>query len=106
MTADRRARLAEAFPSTRRGEASAVAELVPPCRLDPVGGFTVLVQGADLAIPYRIYNDDVPGEYQQALTQAQRILLSCWYTRTTTGLSGSGTWSRSSDSRCRGWRRT
>jgi hypothetical protein len=37
--------------------------------------------GTDVAIPYRIYNDEVPGDEQHALTPTQRIMLSCLYTR-------------------------
>jgi hypothetical protein len=49
--------------------------------LDPSGSFTVRVEGADVTIPYRIYNEEPPSKAVQGLDEIQRDVLACLYTR-------------------------
>lgn len=69
-----------AFPRSVRAEAAGVAAALPPASMPPAGLFSVDVDGELLTIPYRIYQDEVPDQYER-WSATQRLVADCLYTR-------------------------
>jgi hypothetical protein len=76
-------RLASAFPAALHADVAAVLAMMPPADLPPLGRtFGVEVNSEHLAIPYRIYNPEPPGDDVIAgLSATQKTVLQCLYTR-------------------------
>ncbi|WP_327064504.1 hypothetical protein [Kitasatospora sp. NBC_01302] len=73
--------LTAAFPADLADDVQAVLAVAPAPLHRPVGQFSVLVRGEQLAIPERIYNDEPPPEAVAALSLRQRRVLHCLYSR-------------------------
>jgi hypothetical protein len=69
-----------AFPRGLRAEAVSVAAALPHAPLEPAGQFDVNVAGERLTIPYRIYQDSLPDQYE-SWSATQRLVADCLYTR-------------------------
>ncbi len=54
---------------------------MPASRLSLHAPFVVVVQGQQVCIPGRLYNDEPPTEVEASLSQRQRQLLHCLYSR-------------------------
>lgn len=70
----------QAFPTSVRAEAGLVASALPHAPLDPAGRFEVVVAGEQVAIPYRIYQPELPASYE-SWTGSRRVVADCLYTR-------------------------
>ncbi|MFI6006742.1 hypothetical protein ACIA98_41470 [Streptomyces sp. NPDC051366] len=70
-----------AFPVELAGDAAAVLAIMPASRLRPVAPFSVVVQGKQVSIPGRLYNDEPQAHAVASLSQRQRQLLHCLYSR-------------------------
>ncbi|MFC7217622.1 hypothetical protein ACFQLX_05455 [Streptomyces polyrhachis] len=73
--------LEAAFPRALRDDVQVVLRLLPPARFSSSPSFSATVQGEDIAIPYRLYNDEPTGSADAALTPVQSAILHCLYTR-------------------------
>jgi hypothetical protein len=73
--------LLSAFPSWLRADAEAVGQVLPATGLPPQGHFDAIVGGEPLAIPYRIYNPLPEAHACAALSERQRLVARCMYTR-------------------------
>ncbi|MFD7712168.1 hypothetical protein ACFV6E_07835 [Streptomyces sp. NPDC059785] len=73
--------LITAFPAEFAGDTEAVLALMPASRLQPQASFTVTVEGRQVLIPGRLYNDEPPAEAVASLSSRQRQLLHCLYSR-------------------------
>ncbi|MFI5527471.1 hypothetical protein ACIA8O_02835 [Kitasatospora sp. NPDC051853] len=73
--------LASAFPGELAAEAVGLIAVLPEARHRSDHTFTVLVGGEDLAIPDRIYRSELPSSEVVSLTERQRLMLHCLYTR-------------------------
>jgi hypothetical protein len=70
-----------AFPAELAGDAEAVASVMPASRLPPAAPFSVLVEGQQVLIPGRLYNDEPPPDAVASLSPQQQQLLHCLYSR-------------------------
>jgi len=73
--------LPTAFPAELADDVQAVLAVMPAPRLRPVAPFPVVLQGRQVAIPGRIYNDEPPPESVAALSSRRRQVLHCLYSR-------------------------
>ncbi|MCH0568318.1 hypothetical protein I3F60_03425 [Streptomyces sp. MUM 136J] len=78
---DRSAPLTMAFPAELACEAEAVVSVMPASRLLPTAPFSVVVEGQQVLIPERLYNDEPPPDAVASLSSRQRQLLHCLYSR-------------------------
>lgn len=74
-------RLADAFPSELRNDVSVAIKAMPPEDIHAMHGFSVLVRGELVHIPYRIYNPEPEQGALADLSRQQMEILSCLYTR-------------------------
>ncbi|MEU0672805.1 hypothetical protein ABZ330_07910 [Streptomyces sp. NPDC006172] len=70
-----------AFPADLTADAEAAAAVMPASRLRPVEPSPVVVQGSQVWIPGRLYNDEPPTQAPESLSPRQHLLLHCLYTR-------------------------
>ncbi|WP_030694679.1 hypothetical protein [Streptomyces globisporus] len=82
---DRSDPLIAAFPAELAGDAEAVLAVMPAARLQPVRPFSVVVEGRQVSIPGRLYNDEPPAAEVASLSSRQRRLLHCLYSRHSDG---------------------
>ncbi|MFD8807933.1 hypothetical protein [Streptomyces sp. NPDC059597] len=73
--------LIKAFPARLASDAEAVLALIPDSRLQPFLWFSVAVEGRQMLIPERLYNDEPPADAVASLSPRQRQLLHCLYSR-------------------------
>ncbi|MDT0547750.1 hypothetical protein [Streptomyces lonegramiae] len=73
--------LAAAFPSRLADEVHAVLTVMPKSRHPSMSPFLVRVSGESVAIPYRIHHDEPPAGTEGSLTENQRLILHCLYSR-------------------------
>ncbi|MFF0276982.1 hypothetical protein [Streptomyces sp. NPDC004330] len=78
---DRSDPLTMAFPAELAGDAEAVVSVMPASRLLPAAPFSVVVEGHQVLIPERLYNDEPPADAVASLSSRQRQLLHCLYSR-------------------------
>ncbi|MFD0561762.1 hypothetical protein ACFQ2M_06755 [Kitasatospora saccharophila] len=83
---DRSDPLITAFPVELAGDAEAVLAVMPPSRLRPAASFSVVVEGQQVTIPGRLYNDEPPPDAMGSLSSRQRQLLHCLYSRHCDGM--------------------
>ncbi|MFJ9737734.1 hypothetical protein [Streptomyces sp. NPDC101166] len=70
-----------AFPAGLAGDAEAASAVMPAPRLRPAEPFSVAVEGRQVSLPGRLYNDEPPAHTLDSLSPRQRLLLHCLYTR-------------------------
>ena len=70
-----------AFPAELADDVQAVLAVMPVSRHRPVAPFSVIVQGQQVSIPGRVYNDEPSPESVAALSSRQRQVLHCLYSR-------------------------
>ncbi|WP_432173955.1 hypothetical protein [Streptomyces sp. Tue6028] len=75
-----------AFPAELPGDAEAVLAVMPASRFRPLEPFSVVVEGQQVSIPGRLYNDEPPTEAVASLSSRQRQLLHCLYSRHCDGM--------------------
>ncbi len=76
-----------------KGDLRRVLERIPPTQHDPNGSmlahygpFPSLMEPANvIEIPYRIYNDPLPETKYRPLSNQQRLIADCWYSRSHDG---------------------
>jgi hypothetical protein len=73
--------LITAFPAELAGDAQAVLAVMPDARLPPHAPFAVALEGRQVVIPGRLYNDEPPADAVASLSSRQRQLLHCLYSR-------------------------
>ncbi|SEL29603.1 hypothetical protein [Streptacidiphilus jiangxiensis] len=73
--------LIAAFPIALARDAEAVRAVMPASRFRPHAPFPVVVEGRQVSIPGRLYNDEPPPEAVASLSPRQRQLLHCLYSR-------------------------
>ncbi|MER8010349.1 hypothetical protein [Streptomyces sp. NPDC094149] len=73
--------LITAFPAELASDAEAVLAVMPASRLQPHASFSVAVEGQQVLIPGRLYNDEPPTDAVASLSSRQRQLLHCLYSR-------------------------
>ncbi|MCX5416081.1 hypothetical protein [Streptomyces sp. NBC_00059] len=78
---DSRNPLLTAFPVELASDAEAVLAVMPDSRLQPHASFSVAVEGQQVVIPGRLYNDEPPTDAVASLSPRQRQLLHCLYSR-------------------------
>ncbi len=78
--------LVAAFPHQLASDVRAVLAVMPEARIAPVSPFSVYVGDEAVAIPYRIYQDELPDDVVRALTGVQQAILHCLYSRHSDGL--------------------
>lgn len=78
--------LAAAFPEELAGDVRAVLDVMPQARIAPVSPFSVHVGDATVAIPYRIYHEQLPVDVARSLTDTQAAISCCLYSRHSDGL--------------------
>ncbi|MFF3518733.1 hypothetical protein [Streptomyces sp. NPDC002573] len=78
---DRSDPLTMAFPAELAGDAEAVVSVMPVSRLLPAAPFSVVVEGQQVLLPGRLYNDEPPPDAVASLSSRQRQLLHCLYSR-------------------------
>ena len=71
----------DTVPSPLRADGVVVGSLMPPSPLEPARPFVVSVDGEVLTIPYRIYGPELGADGVAALSETQRTLVHCLYTR-------------------------
>ncbi|KUL41686.1 hypothetical protein ADL15_03165 [Actinoplanes awajinensis subsp. mycoplanecinus] len=71
----------DAVPYVQRDDGVFVGALMPPSPLKPAGSFVVSVEGEILTIPYRIYGPELGAVDLAVLSETQRTLMHCLYTR-------------------------
>ncbi|MEU0332816.1 hypothetical protein [Streptomyces sp. NPDC006193] len=77
--------LVTAFPSRLAGDVRSVLAVMPVGAILPGEHFSVEVRGETVAIPSRIYSDEPDGGSEECLTETQRMLLHCLYSRHSDG---------------------
>nr|WP_202455404.1 hypothetical protein [Streptomyces sp. SID8367] len=75
-----------AFPAELASDAEAVLSVMPASRLQPHASFSVIVEGQQVSIPERLYNDEPPANALASLSPRQRQLLHCLYSRHCDGM--------------------
>ncbi len=83
---DRSNPLTRAFPAELAGDAQAVLAVMPDSRLPPHGSFSAAVEGRQVVIPERLYNDEPSAGAVASLSPRQRQLLHCLYSRHCDGM--------------------
>ncbi|MFH8380965.1 hypothetical protein ACH4E7_08475 [Kitasatospora sp. NPDC018058] len=78
--------LAAAFPSHLADEVRTVAAAIPDARYPSAMPFPVDVCGETVAVPYRIHHHEPPLTINQHLSETQRAILHCLYSRHGDGL--------------------
>ncbi|MGV9505646.1 hypothetical protein ACWDQZ_08575 [Streptomyces tendae] len=78
--------LVAAFPHQLASDVRAVLAVMPAARIAPVSPFSVYVGDEAVAIPYRIYQDELPDDVVRDLTGVQQAILHCLYSRQSDGL--------------------
>ncbi|MFI8193791.1 hypothetical protein ACIF8T_34320 [Streptomyces sp. NPDC085946] len=78
--------LAAAFPACLADDVQRVLAVMPDASTAPLLPFEVEVQGETVAIPSRIYNDELDAGLEAPLTGTQRLVLHCLYSRHSDGL--------------------
>ncbi|MEU1287980.1 hypothetical protein [Kitasatospora sp. NPDC005856] len=78
---DSRNPLIAAFPTELADDAEAVLAVMPASRFRPLAQFSVVVEGEEVSIPGRLYNDEPPADLVALLSSRQRQLLHCLYSR-------------------------
>lgn len=73
--------LASAFPRELAGDLQAVLAVMPASRFLPAASFSAVVQGQQVTIPGRLYNDEPSADTVTTLSPRQRQLLHCLYSR-------------------------
>jgi hypothetical protein len=73
--------LARAFPRSLASGVAAVIRIIPTASHAPVGEFHVSVEGEQLSVPYRIYNDEPGAGAVAELNVSARLVLHAIYTR-------------------------
>ena len=73
--------LAQAFPSDLRADVMVAINAIPPGDIHAMSGFSVLVRGEPVHIPYRIYNPEPEPGALADLSRQQLQIASCIYTR-------------------------
>ncbi|GEK01565.1 hypothetical protein TNCT1_38410 [Streptomyces sp. 1-11] len=73
--------LITAFPAELASDAVAVMAVMPDPRHQPHASFSVAVEGQQVLIPGRLYNDEPPTDAVASLSSRQRQLLHCLYSR-------------------------
>ncbi|MGQ4375900.1 hypothetical protein ACN6K9_005706 [Streptomyces sp. SAS_267] len=73
--------LITAFPVALKSDAEAVLAIMPASRHRPLGSFSVVVEGRQVSIPERLYNDEPSAGAVASLSSRQRQLLNCLYSR-------------------------
>lgn len=73
--------LAAAFPPRLAGDVRRVLVVMPESATAPMTPFEVEVQGETVAIPSRVYNEEPGAECARALSETQRMVLHCLYSR-------------------------
>jgi hypothetical protein len=76
-------RLCQAFPAKLAADVAAVISIMPEAEHEPTDTSVgpVCVMGELLQIPYRIYHPEPEDSAMALLTQAQRDIVACLYTR-------------------------
>ncbi|MER7686599.1 hypothetical protein [Streptomyces sp. NPDC097610] len=82
---DNTASLIMAFPVELAGDAEAVLAIMPASRLRSAAPFSVVVQGQQVSIPGRLYNEEPRADAVATLSRRQRQLLHCLYSRHSDG---------------------
>jgi hypothetical protein len=71
-----------AFPTALRGDVTAVTRVMPPADYPAAKRREqVLVQGEAIDIPYRIYNPEPPADAVDGMSDQQRLIIGCVYSR-------------------------
>ncbi|MEU0168355.1 hypothetical protein ABZ214_23330 [Streptomyces iakyrus] len=83
---DRSNPLITAFPAELARDAKAVLAVMPDSRLQPHASFSVAVEGQQVLIPERLYNDEPPTDAVESLSSRQLQLLHCLYSRHCDGM--------------------
>jgi hypothetical protein len=78
---DRSNLLIKAFPAELASDAEAVLAVMPDSRLQPHAAFSVVVEGQQVLIPGRLYNDEPSTVRVASLSSRQQQLLHCLYSR-------------------------
>lgn len=78
---DRGNPLTTAFPPDFASDVEAVLAVMPASRHQPHGSFPVNVEGRQVVIPNRIYNDEPPADRVASLSSRQQQLLHRLYSR-------------------------
>ncbi|MFD4228788.1 hypothetical protein [Streptomyces sp. NPDC058545] len=78
--------LITAFPPELSGDAEAALAVMPASNLRPLEPFSAYVEGQQVSIPGRLYNDEPPTEAVASLSSRQRQLLHCLYSRHCDGM--------------------
>ncbi|WP_053729514.1 hypothetical protein [Streptomyces sp. WM6378] len=78
--------LIAAFPAELASDAEAVLAVMPDSRLQPQASFSVAVEGQQVLIPGRLYNDEPPTDAVASLSSRQQQLLHCLYSRHCDGM--------------------
>jgi hypothetical protein len=78
---DRSNPLIRAFPAELASDAEAVLAVVPDPQLQPHAPFSVTVEGEQVLIPERLYNDEPPTDAVASLSSRRQQLLHCLYSR-------------------------
>jgi hypothetical protein len=71
----------EMFPSNLSNEVLAVNDIIPEAKLTPQGQEIIIVNSESLKIYDRIYNPEPAKENIAKLSETQRLILNCIYTR-------------------------
>jgi hypothetical protein len=77
--------LAAAFPAELAADAQAVLAIMPASRYRSPSSFSVVVQGQQVTVPDRVYNDEPPPELVASLSSRQQQVLHCLYSRHSDG---------------------
>ncbi|MEV6196223.1 hypothetical protein AB0M19_27945 [Streptomyces sp. NPDC051920] len=83
---DRSSPLIKAFPAELASDVEAVMAVMPDSRLQPHAPFSVAVEGRQVLIPGRLYNDEPPTDRVAALSSRRQQLLHCLYSRHCDGM--------------------
>jgi hypothetical protein len=78
--------LVAAFPHQLANDVRAVLAVMPEARIASASPFSVYVGDEAVAIPYRIYQDELPVDVVCSLTVLQQAILHCLYSRHCDGL--------------------
>ncbi|CAL9554759.1 hypothetical protein SUDANB108_04539 [Streptomyces sp. enrichment culture] len=78
--------LVAAFPHQLADDVRVVLAVMPEARLAPASPFSVYVGDEAVALPYRIYQDELPVDVVCSLTVVQQAILHCLYSRHCDGL--------------------
>jgi hypothetical protein len=73
--------LTAAFPAELVDDVQAVLAITPASQHQSATSFSVVVQGQQVSIPGRLYNDGPPPELVASLSSRQRQVLHCLYSR-------------------------